>query len=366
MRKIIIYDSDHPGAFQNKCFEEDYANQGPGHGLTVELAVRARAAGFEIVTGDIFLEMECTDATAFCISDMYSSKTNRILRKGAIPFMCVSTESPIIARNFYINIRKLAGRFIHNIQFRGTERRLSGTSTQFSTMYIPMDRRVPLPSVKWSEKKFLVMINRNKRMFYGGSGTVLDKIRSGLSRASVAFKKLRDPWIRSKEIYKDRIEAIYYFSKCDGFHLYGQGWENAIPGFSMKYQRSAKRVFQGSLKSTEKLAVMSQYKYSICFENCMFPGYVTEKIFDCFLSSCIPVYFGAPDILDFVPRNTFIDYRNFRNFEELEKYLVGLNETDAAKMLDSAKVFLASSEYDKYCSWNIAEKILDRIHAYKN
>jgi hypothetical protein len=364
MSKIIIYDSDHPGAIKNKCFETEYAKQGSGHGFTVELAKQAKVRNFEVVTSDVFLKNGDTKSVAFCITDMCSSKTNLLIRMGVIPMICLSTESPIIARNFYINFKKLAGRFKNNIQFRGTAKRLEETPTNFSVMYIPIDQRIPLPYSNWRDRKWLVLINRNKRIFYSESGTIKDIIRSRLSRVKVVFQKMADPWIRSKEIYKDRIESIYHFSKHAGFHLYGHGWENKIPGFSMRYRHAARKAFQGSIGVDKKIMVMNQYKFAICFENCVFPGYVTEKIFDCFLASCIPVYFGAPDIGDFVPTDTFIDYRKFRNFDELESYLENFCEEDAIKMLGSAKDFLASEGFDKYYTPNIVDKILNKIESY--
>jgi hypothetical protein len=365
LEKVIIYDSDHPGAMQNKCFAKEYATLGPGHGFSVMLAEMARQRNFEIVTGDVFLgRPNMSPRKVFCITEMYSKNTNKLLRIGAVPLICFSTESPIIARTFYINIKRLAGRFIHNIQFKGTSDRLAKTSTQFSVMYIPIDHRVPLSYSNWKSRELLVLINRNKRMFYNGSG-IKDRIRSVLSKIKIDFQKMVDPWIRSKEIYKDRVEAIYHFSKLNGFHLYGQGWENSIPGFPARFHLAAKKSFKGAINPNAKLDVMNRYKFALCFENCIFPGYVTEKIFDCFLSACIPVYYGAPDIEDFVPPEAFIDYRKFKDFDELEHYLLSLSEQDSFNMLESARRFLASKDFDKYETRKIVEKIFERIASYE-
>lgn len=363
MNRIIIYDSDHPGAVQNKCFEASYTSKGSGHGFTVELAKRARARGFEIVTADIFFKNEYIKAKIFCITDMHSAKTDQLLRRGVIPVICFSTESPIIARDFYVNIKKLAGRFKYNFQFRGTAERLIDTGTQFSVMHYPVDERVPLSYSNWHDRKMLILVNRNKRIFYNSTESIKDIIRSMLSRVKVSLLKMIDPWIRSKEIYKDRVEAIYYFSKRKDFHLYGHGWENRIPGFSRAYHVAASKAFQGSIKSDEKLKVMNQYKFSICFENCVFPGYVTEKIFDCFLAACIPIYYGAPDIEDFVPANTYIDFRKFNNMQDLEDYLNSFTEFDAKKMLDAASVFLSSKDFDRHYTPNVVDDMLDKIES---
>ena len=366
MDRIIIYDSDHPGAFQNKCFEDEYAVLGSGHNFTVELGKRARARGLNVMTADVFLNNKFSEnVTAFCITDMVSKNTNLLLKRNVVPIICLSTESPIIARDFYIGIKKLAGRFVHNIQFKGTAERLSKTPTKFSVMYFPIDQRLPLPAIDWNQRKFLILVNRNKRMFFRNFKSLKDIVRSILSPLKIKYQQLIDPWIRSKEIYKDRVEAIHYFSRQEGFHLYGQGWENKIPGFPFRYHLSAKKAYRGGLAFEEKLPVMSKYKFALCFENCVFPGYVTEKIFDCFLAGCIPVYYGAPDIEDFVPAGSFIDFRKFENLKTLEDFLVRFDETEAKKMLQTAREFLSSSAFDKYYTPNVVEDMLDKIENYQ-
>jgi len=365
MSKIIVYDTDHPGGVRNICFAESYATQGPGHGFTVELAEKARIQGLEIVTGDVFLKNGYSNKTAFCVTDMRSIRTNLLLRKGVIPMFCFLTESPIIARDFYIDIEKYAGRFIHNIQFRGTAPRLGKTPTHFSVMYYPIDQRIPIPPQNWNDKKFLILVNRNKRMFRSDHSNLKGYLLSISSYFKSEIQKIIDPWIRSREIYKDRIEAIRYFSTKNQFDLYGQGWNNKIPGFSVRYHHAAKLVYKGEIEPDRKLRVMNNYKFSLCFENCAFPGYVTEKIFDCFLSSCIPIYFGAPDITDFVPADTFIDFRRFKSLGQLEVYFKSFTEDDATRMLENAKNFLSSQEFDKFYTPNVVDSIINRIINYQ-
>lgn len=60
--------------------------------------------------------------------------------------------------------------------------------------------------------------------------------------------------------------------------------------------------------SNELLTLFNQYKFIICFENSNTNGYITEKIFNVFLSGSIPIYDGSPDINDFLNINSFIPY----------------------------------------------------------
>lgn len=39
------------------------------------------------------------------------------------------------------------------------------------------------------------------------------------------------------------------------------------------------------------------YRFVICMENSSKPGYVTEKIVNGMLAGCIPIYWGAPDVV---------------------------------------------------------------------
>lgn len=367
MRKIVVYDSDHSGAFENKCFAKEYANKGAGHSFTVELAEQGVAKGYEMMTGDVFLRMKLgADTKAYLITDMRSLRTEQLISAGAIPFLNFSFESPLIARDFYINIEKQAGGFVHNIQFSGTKKRLARTPTQFEVMHFPVSQRVPVTPLAWNAKKYITIINSNKRVFRTDYTNFKSSIHSMLSEARFSFQKIQDSWMRSKEIYKDRIELIKYFSKYKDFELFGFGWENKIYGFSKAYHEAAKCAFKGGVGYENKHMTMSQFKFNICFENCAFPGYVTEKIFDSFLSGSIPIYYGAPDILDFIPKNAFIDYREFDNPEALDRHLQSLTEGDGSKMITAAKDFLASKRFDQHYLKNFIRNIIDKTEKHSN
>jgi hypothetical protein len=49
------------------------------------------------------------------------------------------------------------------------------------------------------------------------------------------------------------------------------------------------------------------------------PGWITEKIFDCMRADCVPVYWGASNVLDYVDPEAFVDRRRFASNSELER-----------------------------------------------
>ena len=56
----------------------------------------------------------------------------------------------------------------------------------------------------------------------------------------------------------------------------------------------------------DKWEGLGPYRYSVAIENTSKPDYWTEKISDCFLSFTVPIYFGATNIGDYFPEESFI------------------------------------------------------------
>jgi hypothetical protein len=342
-KKLIIIDSSHSLARNNRCFDDEIEFTGYGHALNVRLSREARKRGLEMMTADVYLSTADASLEAVCVTDMVTPLTERLIGKGVQPAICMSLESPLNAPRFYHRIARFAGRFRHNYQFRGTQERLRASDTKFHPIVFPSETRTPLPLRPWNNKKYLVLVNSNKRAVARNFRN-LKEIGKTIAKQTM-FRALRwtDSWFRSREIYKDRIEAIRYFSGHPEFRLYGFGWDQPIPGYGKEYRRAAQNANAGviPLDIRVKRQVMAGFKFAICFENCSFPGYITEKLPDCLLAGCIPVYWGAPDIEDFVPRESFIDFRRFDSFGELDKYLTGLTEAEGRSYLEAARDFLS-------------------------
>lgn len=56
----------------------------------------------------------------------------------------------------------------------------------------------------------------------------------------------------------------------------------------------------------DKINLMKRYRYALVFENQRQPGYVTEKLLDCWASGTIPIYWGAPNVAQMVPDDALI------------------------------------------------------------
>lgn len=187
-----------------------------------------------------------------------------------------------------------------------------------------------------TDRKFLVMINANKL-----------------------------PRLYVEELYTERLRALAYFGTKGEIDLYGVGWDGPsyrvghtwVPATVRRAERwlrqrwqplssspllkAARRVYHGPALS--KAEVLGQYTFAICFENMKLHGWVTEKIFDCFFAGTIPVYWGAPDIEEYVPTECFIDMRQFAGYDDLRRFLLSLGPREIRDYRERAREYLRSS-----------------------
>lgn len=176
----------------------------------------------------------------------------------------------------------------------------------------------------------------------------------------------------NRELYSKREEVIRWFEKNHSkeFDLYGIGWDKKT--YTGKF-RVLNRIeiirklgfkkypsYKGKVES--KNEVLSKYKFAICYENAeKIPGYITEKIFDCFFAGCIPVYWGAPNIGKFIPKECFIEKEKFKTYEELYKYLKNMTDLEYKKYIENIEKFLKSKEIELFSADYFADKIVKNI-----
>ena len=166
------------------------------------------------------------------------------------------------------------------------------------------------------------------------------------------------------ELYSERKQVIDWFEKkqAGSFDLYGYGWDMCTLTLLKKHIFKTK-LLSKKLKTykgiaSDKLLVMSRYKFSICFENTNnINYYITEKIFDCFLAGTVPVYWGAPNIIDCIPSKCFIDYRNFNSLSDLYNFMKNISDRDYLEYIKNINDYLTSSVAKEYSLNNWLESI---------
>jgi hypothetical protein len=109
----------------------------------------------------------------------------------------------------------------------------------------------------------------------------------------------------------------------------------------------------------------------MCYENVKdVPGYITEKIFDCFFSGCVPIYWGASNVTNYIPKECFIDRREFHDHESLYGFLCNMSEKDYLRYQKAIAHFLDSDVvrpfYAKTFANTVAMTILSELKILDN
>lgn len=102
------------------------------------------------------------------------------------------------------------------------------------------------------------------------------------------------------------------------------------------------RVYRGPIPPDDKISRLRDYRFSIAYENTgNVPGYLTEKIFDCFAAAVLPIYLGDPNVAHILPPDTFIDRRDFASLEALYQHLKQMDYPQYARHIAAMQAYLA-------------------------
>lgn len=180
-----------------------------------------------------------------------------------------------------------------------------------------------------------------------------------------------------QELYSERVRAIRWFEQYhpDDFDLFGTLWEQpyftgklarlnlGLQQFYIRYPEVLRKnrfpSHRGTVKS--KNAVMRQYKFALAYENAVFPGYITEKLFDALFAGCVPVYLGAPDVAAHVPPEVFIDRRKFRDHAELYHYMKSMPESVYQAYLRAIESFVRGKQSRSFAPEQFTETVFNHI-----
>jgi hypothetical protein len=180
----------------------------------------------------------------------------------------------------------------------------------------------------------------------------------------------------STDLYRERIEVIRWYEKnaASDFALYGLGWGKPSPAFSpagkakRRLQRLATQLlgykpfpsYAGEIEN--KATVYKNTKFAYCYENVAdLPDYISEKIFDCFFSGCVPVYWGSNTIQNHIPKKCYIDRTDFANTNEVHAFLHGITENQYGNYQSAIAQFLSSDAAQRFDTTAYVSTIINKI-----
>jgi hypothetical protein len=131
-----------------------------------------------------------------------------------------------------------------------------------------------------------------------------------------------------------RMRALEVLKKIDNVDIYGRAIGRPV---------------------TDKYLIGQQYKFMLCFENDLYPGYITEKPLDAWKSGCIPLWWGV-DSFGLLNQNALM---NAATFDSLEAFVDSVRELN----LDSNRLAKMGSEplFAQEPSLRDASKALQRL-----
>jgi hypothetical protein len=180
-----------------------------------------------------------------------------------------------------------------------------------------------------------------------------------------------------REQFGTRVEIIKWYERHapDDFHLFGRGWDcpAALPGRWGQICNQARKIvarlfptkspfatWRGPVTSKDELLARS--RFSIAYENSRdLPGYVTEKLFDCFRAGCVPVYVGPKEIHDYVPADCFIDGRAFASTAALDAHLRTIDDAAYRGYQERIRAYLSSDQAKPFSQDHFAETLVREI-----
>jgi hypothetical protein len=99
-----------------------------------------------------------------------------------------------------------------------------------------------------------------------------------------------------------RLRAQEYLSKIDSIHAFGRSVDNYVQ---------------------DKISTSEKYWFSLCFENDLYPGYVTEKVLEAWLGWTIPLYWGN-DAYEILNPAAIINLSKFPSMIDFINYVENL------------------------------------------
>jgi len=193
------------------------------------------------------------------------------------------------------------------------------------------------------------------------------------------------------EGYSYRRKAIRFFDGCGRFDLFGRGWNDPI--WTIRYATAAavravktrplsashmphkitaafiKDIFEGLFpfrscvgKVGDKDETLAKYRFCLCIENQLnHPGYVTEKMFDCFFSGTVPIYLGAANVEEYVPRDCFLYMNDTKDFTSLLDRMQSMRCDEFYKYQKAGRDFVTGDTFHEWTHEGVYEAIADRL-----
>lgn len=365
---VIAFCTDSAAFNGNKILDENIAKNYPGALWVTRLAQFSKVQEIEVVTGDIAIariqDGLNQPSDILVIQEESCSTGSKLIQMGAEAFLLICAESTLYARNFYAHLPEISMFFKHRILFRGVFEKTSKIGINHVLYFPSFSQNLEVEIVAWSSRSFMVMVAANK--YWKPGRSTIRHVLAGIRDIVVGRISYITTETKELQLHDRRLELLEYFGQQQDFDLFGMHWGNLknLPKIWINRLEPVLKKLSPSI-CQDKHATISRYKFCICLENMSYPGYITEKIIDCFHAGVIPIYLGAPDVSEFIPRTSFIDLREYADLDELHRYLKGITEVSAIKIISAGRDFLSSKAGAEYSYEVFAKNVLHMVKRHE-
>jgi len=345
----------------------------PCSGWVAEFIKLISPLGATFSTGDIALAKirsgKLAPEDTWIICDMDSHHAHELRALGAHPLVIYTFESPLYARTFYQHAAELCRPYAVKLVFSGLMRdALQGMEGCHRVKMANFDRNEPMPSIEdWGERSLLGLVAGNKYWRTPFSWDMLTEPKKLESWFRGKFRFTTSPlkrMARDKQLLDERLRLIEYFGTKNVLKLYGRGWTDRrqIP----RYWHRLIPMLKGldPQPCDDKIAALASCKFTLCLENARYPGYLTEKLIDCFFAGSIPIYLGDPEVDQVIPKEAYIDLAEFDSYDSLFAKMQNMTVDESRVHLQAGRAFLSTEVGQGYSHQGFAEDMLRYIRPH--
>lgn len=161
--------------------------------------------------------------------------------------------------------------------------------------------------------------------------------------------------------YSLRRQLVRWFMENQPKDLlfYGSNWNNLKSNLSQKAQKAFAGQYGGYVP--DKIKTIRNARFVFAFENAQHNGYISEKIFDVMFADSVPVYWGAPDIDKYVPKDCFINYDDFGSFDKLYQFLKNMSDEEYENYRKNIRIFMKQFDQTPFYYKTFLQRIYNGI-----
>jgi alpha(1,3/1,4) fucosyltransferase len=296
------------------------------------LRERLAQEGMSLDTAD-YLEADSSSPRAVYSSFGILTRFKKLATRGNLLFNAFYMfETVMYARDMYAMAPQLADRFrtLYSWTDAATLASVSTRTFPFKPFRMPSPFSDVIDSCwKREDRKGVILVNTNRR---------------GIPMHG--------------DLFDERMKATVHFARSGPFDLWGRWW-NDTANFPAEWAEAVERSWRGPL--SDKYEAYSKALFVVCYENQILPGWITEKIFDCFRAGAIPLYLGAPDVEKWIPSDCFVDVRKFATYEDLSRFLANMTPEEIRRYRIAARDFFRSDAFRPFSAEFFAERFVDDV-----